>query len=267
MDKIIISDRGTNFTSKIVKEVNYFFSTDHYLTSPYHPQTNGLTEKTNHTLCRMITHYVQRQNKWDLVLPMITFAYNSANNSSTRASFYLIYGREPTLPVDLSIGLKRASHSTVTKRKTLLTTTGWLSIKSLLIFLILCLASPSMEFDPAPFILWREYPKHIINGHMNHEVLINIKSPCPRFEIRTKRQNDNITLSFDPNYPESSPSSPSSSPPLPEETYLPKEFVAPPMPYRPRFEQERQEKCNCPSVSCPQLHAHQYRAHQQEYPM
>jgi transposase InsO family protein len=92
--RILISDRGTNFLSKIVKEINYFFKTEHLLTSPYHPQTNGLTEKTNQTLSRMINHYVQRQKKWDIVLPMITFAYNTACNSSTKASpFYLIFGR------------------------------------------------------------------------------------------------------------------------------------------------------------------------------
>uniref|UniRef100_A0A158P5A6 Integrase catalytic domain-containing protein n=1 Tax=Tetranychus urticae TaxID=32264 RepID=A0A158P5A6_TETUR len=102
--KIIISDQGRYFISKIIKEINYFLKTDHYLSSPYHPQTNGLVEKTNQTLTRMITHYVQENPRWDLVLPMITFAYNTANNTSTKASpFYLIYGREPKLPIDVAI--------------------------------------------------------------------------------------------------------------------------------------------------------------------
>ncbi|XP_053206259.1 uncharacterized protein LOC128390549 [Panonychus citri] len=74
------------------------------LSTAYHPQTNGLTERVNRTICSMLMHYCQEQNqtKWTRILPLINFAYNSSVNRINQVSpFFLLYGREPMLPVDL----------------------------------------------------------------------------------------------------------------------------------------------------------------------
>jgi len=45
--KIILSDRGTHFKNKLVEELCEKFEIKHKLSSPYHPQTNGLVESFN----------------------------------------------------------------------------------------------------------------------------------------------------------------------------------------------------------------------------
>lgn len=74
----ILSDQGTNFLSSVVKQVCEYFRIRKINTTSYHPQTNGLTEKFNHTLCKMLSSYTnETQTNWDLFLPMVLFAYRS----------------------------------------------------------------------------------------------------------------------------------------------------------------------------------------------
>ena len=60
----------------------------------------------NHTLAMMISMYItDEQTNWDEPLPFICFAYNTARQESTGFSpFFLLYGREPNLPVDILLG-------------------------------------------------------------------------------------------------------------------------------------------------------------------
>ncbi|GBL79515.1 hypothetical protein AVEN_120829-1, partial [Araneus ventricosus] len=99
----MISDRGRTFLSNLVKTINELCQTSHLLTTAYHPQTNGLTERFNKTLADMLSMYTDvEQRNWDTVLPFVTFAYNSAKQNSTRFSpFFLIYGRNITTPLDV----------------------------------------------------------------------------------------------------------------------------------------------------------------------
>jgi hypothetical protein len=94
----IISDRGTQFTSRLFKEILKRCQSKHCPTSGYHPQSNGLTEKANHTLANMISMYVSEDHKnWDDILPFVTFAYNSSVQETTGYSpYFLLYGKEPT---------------------------------------------------------------------------------------------------------------------------------------------------------------------------
>ncbi|UYV61067.1 K02A2.6-like, partial [Cordylochernes scorpioides] len=52
--RYLISDRGSQFTSNLVKEITKICQIQHCLTTSYHPQTNGLTERLNRTLINMI---------------------------------------------------------------------------------------------------------------------------------------------------------------------------------------------------------------------
>ena len=102
----IITDRGKCFLADITQNVWKQLGVNHKTTSSYHPQTNGQVERMNHTLAMMISMYIAgEQTNWDEPLPFICFAYNTARQESTGFSpFFLLYGREPNLPVDILLG-------------------------------------------------------------------------------------------------------------------------------------------------------------------
>ncbi|UYV83065.1 hypothetical protein LAZ67_22002076, partial [Cordylochernes scorpioides] len=99
----IITDRGRAFMSQMVKEVTSRCKISHLFTTAYHPQTNGLTERLNKTLGDMLSMYVDaEQRDWDSVLPYVIFAYNTAQQGSTRFSpFFLVHGREAETLLDV----------------------------------------------------------------------------------------------------------------------------------------------------------------------
>ncbi|UYV64787.1 hypothetical protein LAZ67_3001966, partial [Cordylochernes scorpioides] len=98
----IIMDRGRVFQSKLIAELTNQCSSIHRFTTAYHPQTNGLTERLNKTLANMIAMYVSVEQKdWDVILPYVTFAYNTAKQDTTGFTpFKLIHGREAETTVD-----------------------------------------------------------------------------------------------------------------------------------------------------------------------
>ncbi|UYV66767.1 K02A2.6-like, partial [Cordylochernes scorpioides] len=95
--RFLISDRGSQFTSNLMKEVMKMCKIKHCFTTRYHPQTNGLTERLNITLINMNSMYVNTEQKnWDEILPFITHAYNITIQETTGYSpFFLLFGREP----------------------------------------------------------------------------------------------------------------------------------------------------------------------------
>ncbi|UYV65871.1 K02A2.6-like, partial [Cordylochernes scorpioides] len=100
--RFLISDRGSQFTSNLMKEVMKMCKVKHCFTTSYHPQTNGLTERLNRTLVNMISMYVNTDQKnWDEILPFITHAYNTTIQETTGYSpFFLLFGREPMSLLD-----------------------------------------------------------------------------------------------------------------------------------------------------------------------
>jgi hypothetical protein len=102
---VILTDRGSHFVNNIIKEIQQEVGFTHKLASAYHPQTNGQTERFNGTLCRSILKTLQTSTaEWDTLIPSILLAYRSLKHESTKFSpFFLVYGREPQLPVDLEI--------------------------------------------------------------------------------------------------------------------------------------------------------------------
>lgn len=98
----LLSDRGAAFLSETVQNILRLSNIVHSTTTPYHPQTNGLTERLNRTLAEMMSMYVTADHKnWDVILPYVTYAYNTARQSTTGFSpYYLLYGRESSSLLD-----------------------------------------------------------------------------------------------------------------------------------------------------------------------
>ncbi|GFY33822.1 hypothetical protein TNCV_4595341 [Trichonephila clavipes] len=100
--RVIITDRGAVFRSRLVSSLVDLCNIDHRFTTAYHPQTNGLTERFNNTLADMLSMYVDvEQKNWDEILPFVTFAYNTAKQETTGFTpFYLLHGREAETTLD-----------------------------------------------------------------------------------------------------------------------------------------------------------------------
>jgi hypothetical protein len=101
----ILSDRDARFTGKFWQELWSALGTKLTMSTAFHPQTDGQTERANRTLEEMLRAYVNfQQDDWDEHLVVAEIAVNSAKQSSTGFSpFYLNYGQEVSLPLDLAI--------------------------------------------------------------------------------------------------------------------------------------------------------------------
>jgi hypothetical protein len=97
----IISDRDPRFTSSFWRQLWSQLGTKLAMSTAYHPQTDGQTERANRTIEDMLRAYVNsKQDDWDQHLPAIEFAYNNSKQASTGFSpFYLNYGQHPNYPL------------------------------------------------------------------------------------------------------------------------------------------------------------------------
>lgn len=101
------SDQGRQFDGLLIKEICRILQIRKSRTSPYHPQGDGLVERFNRTLLSMLaTSTKDNPLSWEEYLQPVCFAYNTSCHSSTGFTpFYLMYGREARLPVDLQFGV------------------------------------------------------------------------------------------------------------------------------------------------------------------
>ncbi|OBZ81002.1 Transposon Ty3-I Gag-Pol polyprotein, partial [Choanephora cucurbitarum] len=106
----LIADNGTNFVCEAVKQVCARLGIQRSLTSVEHPQTDGLVERLNRTIKTSLTICTEGNPlDWDEQLPFVTFAYNTAKQSSTRFSpFEVLFGRKARLPVLPDLELESA---------------------------------------------------------------------------------------------------------------------------------------------------------------
>ncbi|GJW38023.1 putative reverse transcriptase domain-containing protein [Tanacetum coccineum] len=97
----IISDRDSKFTSLFWKALHKALGTRLDMSTAYHPQTNGQSERTIQTLEDMLRACVLDFGKgWDRHLPLVEFSYNNSYHTSIKAApFEALYGRKCRSPV------------------------------------------------------------------------------------------------------------------------------------------------------------------------
>ncbi len=101
--KEILTDQGTAFMSRTIRELYELLGIKSVRTSVYHPQTDGLVERFNRTLKTMIRKFVHEDAKnWDKWLEPLLFAVREVPQASTGFSpFELLYGRQPRGVLDV----------------------------------------------------------------------------------------------------------------------------------------------------------------------
>ncbi|MCP4493990.1 MAG: transposase family protein, partial [Gammaproteobacteria bacterium] len=97
----ILSDRGPNFMSQLMKDVYHICNVRKVNTTPYHPQCDGLTENFNGTLTKTLAKYGTANQDWPALLPFALFAYRTSMHSSTQETpYFAMFGHDPRLPID-----------------------------------------------------------------------------------------------------------------------------------------------------------------------
>nr|GEY33612.1 reverse transcriptase domain-containing protein [Tanacetum cinerariifolium] len=94
----IISDRDGRFTSHFWKSLNRALGTRLDMSTAYHPETDGQSERTIQTLEDMLRACVLDFGKgWDKHLPLVEFSYNNSYHTSIKAApFEALRGPEFT---------------------------------------------------------------------------------------------------------------------------------------------------------------------------
>lgn len=93
----IVSDRDSKFLSHFWKSLMERLQVGMRMSTAFHPQTDGQTERVNQTLEQYLRMYCSyQQDDWAELLPLAEYAYNSSVSASTKMSpFYANYGYEP----------------------------------------------------------------------------------------------------------------------------------------------------------------------------
>ena len=93
----LLSDQGTSFLSEFWQKLCKKAHITHKVTTTYHPQTDGQTERSNRTLEEYLRHFVNyNQDDWAQWLPTAQHALNTAVHTTTStAPFVAVFGHEP----------------------------------------------------------------------------------------------------------------------------------------------------------------------------
>ena len=104
----ILSDNGTEFKNKIFEQVAKELGVVHKLyTPPYHPASNGRIEGFHAFLKACIAKHIASQLEWDVLIPLACAAYNFIPNEHSKESpFFLMFGRDPVLPLNTLLSPK-----------------------------------------------------------------------------------------------------------------------------------------------------------------
>ena len=103
------SDQGRQFESDLLKQICNILKIEKSRTTAYHPQCDGLVERFNRTLKHMLaTSLKDHPFDWEDRLRKVCMAYNTSVHVSTGYTpFYLMFGREARLPIDIAYGTKQ----------------------------------------------------------------------------------------------------------------------------------------------------------------
>ncbi|TID16590.1 hypothetical protein E6O75_ATG11708 [Venturia nashicola] len=95
----IVSDRDSRFTGSFWSELCYYARIKRRLSTAFHPQTDGQTERQNQTIQEYLRAFCsENQGAWAKLLPVAEFAYNNSKHSSTGISpFMAMYGYNPEI--------------------------------------------------------------------------------------------------------------------------------------------------------------------------
>jgi transposase InsO family protein len=113
----IISDNGPQFLSEVMKNLLTRLVVKYKFTTMYKPNTNGLVERINKTLCSMLANEAKVHVNiffWDFKIHHVVWVYNTTSKTTIGYSpFCLTYGMETLLSIEVEVLIL---HTTTTMR-------------------------------------------------------------------------------------------------------------------------------------------------------
>jgi len=99
LSESIISDRGSQFATGLMKELNKILRIESKMLTVFYPQTDRQTKRINQELEQYLRMFVDhKQEQWPDWLGMAEFTYNNKMHSSTKTSpFKVNYGQDPRM--------------------------------------------------------------------------------------------------------------------------------------------------------------------------
>lgn len=101
----LVSDRGTHFLNEVIANLTRRYHIKHRKTTPYNPKANGLTERANGIVGKVLSKVVSaHKTDWDRKLCSVVFAYNTTRKVTTgRSPYYLVFGQEVVQEVETAV--------------------------------------------------------------------------------------------------------------------------------------------------------------------
>ena len=101
----LLSDRGTNLLSYLMRDVCALLGITKVNTTAYHPRCNGLEERFNRTLKQMLRKHVEKHGKqWDTTLHGFLWAYrNTPHDSTGEKPSFLLFGVDLRSPAEATL--------------------------------------------------------------------------------------------------------------------------------------------------------------------
>ncbi|CAM9915145.1 unnamed protein product, partial [Choristocarpus tenellus] len=100
------SDQGKEFENKLILELQNIYGYKKTKTTPYRPQGNSILDRIHKTIRGILAMYSNmKQSDWASLLPFVQLAHNTPYNTTVQEiPFYLMFGRRPTLPINIILG-------------------------------------------------------------------------------------------------------------------------------------------------------------------
>jgi hypothetical protein len=101
----LVSDRGTHFLNDVIVDLTSKYLIKHRKTTPYNPKANGLTERANGIVGKILNKMVSAyKTDWDRKLPSAVHAYNTTEKSTTGQSpYFLVFGQTTIHGIELEV--------------------------------------------------------------------------------------------------------------------------------------------------------------------
>lgn len=111
--RILSSDQGREFVNAVSRCLFEITGVEQRISSAYHPQTNGLDERTNQILVKSLVKLSSSQRDWDLNIDTALYAYRiSSQDSSGYSPFFLVYNRHPRKTIDFELNTRATDQPT-----------------------------------------------------------------------------------------------------------------------------------------------------------